>query len=138
MQKLKFTALYMIQFCKSIKEWHILYYYYLWWRRNGYPKPGFRIPAVHTLGNEQGFSSFLAIFNDLFNLPKTHFSIDSRYPKIGFRVPVPPLNSIYYIFPLDVYKLDRFNLHPCKKLWHEKLICIFLLTKATFPRQCRK
>ena len=32
----------------------------------------------------------------MFDLPKTHFSADSEYQKIRFRVPVSPLLSTYY------------------------------------------
>ena len=45
----------------------------------------------------------------MFNLPYTHFSADSGYPKIGFRVPFLPLNTDFLPLSIDENFIDTTN-----------------------------
>ena len=62
-----------------------------------------------------------------FNLPSTHFSADSRYPKIRFMVSVPPLLVLSKFIELDI--VNRIiNLHACD------FVCTVLLASDKFEK----
>jgi len=52
--------------------------------------------CCETLENHQICQNFGKKWRKAFvDLPSTHFSADYRYPKVGFRVPIPPLAITY-------------------------------------------